>query len=132
GQALRRASAGQPAAATLRLPKKAVMAAIGVLIVLIFSKYMYLASLTSYYTFYLMETFGASVAEAQICLFVFLAAMAAGTLIGGPIGDRVGRKTVIWISIVGVLPFTLLLPHVNYAWTIALSAVIGFILASAF
>lgn len=132
GQALRRASAGDAVAAPLRLPKRKVMAAIGVLIVLIFSKYMYLASLTSYYTFYLMETFGASVAEAQICLFVFLAAMAAGTLIGGPIGDRVGRKTVIWISIVGVLPFTLLLPHVTYLWTIVLSAVIGFILASAF
>ncbi|HEX6069156.1 MAG TPA: MFS transporter [Longimicrobiaceae bacterium] len=122
-------SAGPP---PLRLPRGTVLAAIGVLVVLIFSKYMYLASLTSYYTFYLIETFGVSVAEAQICLFVFLGAMAAGTIIGGPVGDRIGRKTVIWISILGVLPFTLALPYANYLWTIVLSAVIGLILASAF
>jgi MFS transporter, FSR family, fosmidomycin resistance protein len=130
--ALRRASAGSAPVLPSRLPRRTVTAAIGVLVVLIFSKYMYLASLTSYYTFYLIETFGTSVAEAQVCLFVFLGAMAAGTLMGGPIGDRVGRKTVIWVSIVGVLPFTLLLPYANYFWTIALSAVIGFVLASAF
>jgi FSR family fosmidomycin resistance protein-like MFS transporter len=122
-------AAGPP---PLRLPRGTVLAAIGVLVVLIFSKYMYLASLTSYYTFYLIETFGVSVAEAQICLFVFLGAMAAGTIIGGPVGDRIGRKTVIWISILGVLPFTLALPYANYLWTIVLSAVIGLILASAF
>jgi MFS transporter, FSR family, fosmidomycin resistance protein len=130
--ALRRAAAGPESPVSLRLPRRTVMMAIGVLAVLIFSKYMYLASLTSYYTFYLMETFGASVAESQVCLFVFLGAMAAGTLVGGPIGDRIGRKTVIWVSILGVLPFTLLLPYANLPWTIVLSAVIGFVLASAF
>src|SRR5690606_4083430 len=94
-----RAANGEPAGPMLRLPRRTVIAAISVLIVLIFSKYMYLASLTSYYTFYLIETFGVSIGEAQICLFVFLGAMAAGTMIGGPVGDRVGRKTVIWFSI---------------------------------
>lgn len=118
--------------AVLRLPKRAVVGAIAVLIVLIFSKYFYLASLTSYYTFYLIESFGVSVVEAQICLFVFLGAMAAGTLIGGPIGDRLGRKTVIWFSILGTLPFTLALPHVGYFWTVILSVLIGLILSSAF
>ena len=130
--ALRKATSGQAPSLPSRLPRKKVIGAIAVLVVLIFSKYMYLASLTSYYTFYLIETFGASVADAQICLFVFLGAMAAGTLMGGPIGDRVGRKTVIWVSILGVLPFTLALPFANYLWTIVLSAVIGFVLASAF
>ena len=130
--ALRRASSGAAAPVESRLPRRAVIGAILVLVVLIFSKYMYLASLTSYYTFYLIETFGVSVAESQVCLFVFLGAMAAGTLMGGPIGDRIGRKRVIWASILGVLPFTLVLPYVGYGWTIALSAVIGFILASAF
>src|SRR5690606_32562589 len=118
--------------AVLRLPKRTVVGAIGVLIVLIFSKYFYLASLTSYYTFYLIESFGVSVVEAQICLFVFLGAMAAGTLIGGPIGDRLGRRTVIWFSILGTLPFTLALPHVGYFWTVILSVLIGLILSSAF
>lgn len=118
--------------AVLRLPRRAVAGAIAVLIVLIFSKYFYLASLTSYYTFYLIESFGVSVAEAQVCLFVFLAAMAAGTLAGGPIGDRFGRKTVIWFSILGTLPFTLALPHVGYFWTVILSVLIGLILSSAF
>lgn len=116
----------------LRLARGKVIAAIGILVVLIFSKYMYLASLTSYYTFYLIERFGISIGDAQICLFVFLGAMAAGTIIGGPVGDRIGRKTVIWISIVGVLPFTLALPHASFFWTVLLSAVIGLILASAF
>jgi FSR family fosmidomycin resistance protein-like MFS transporter len=129
---LRLAREGPLPAPPLRLPRRTVVAAIGVLVVLIFSKYMYLASLTSYYTFYLIETFGTSVAQSQISLFVFLGAMAAGTIIGGPIGDRIGRKTVIWISILGVLPFTLALPHANYFWTVLLSAVIGLILASAF
>jgi FSR family fosmidomycin resistance protein-like MFS transporter len=129
---LRLARGGPLPAPQLRLPRRTVVAAIGVLVVLIFSKYMYLASLTSYYTFYLIETFDTSVAQAQISLFVFLGAMAAGTIIGGPIGDRIGRKSVIWISIVGVLPFTLALPHANYFWTVLLSAVIGLILASAF
>ena len=130
--ALRRAGAGASSGPALRLPRRRVIGAIVVLVVLIFSKYMYLASLTSYYTFYLMETFGVSVALSQICLFVFLGAMAAGTLVGGPVGDRFGRKTVIWFSILGILPFTLALPYVGFTWTIVLSAVIGFILASAF
>lgn len=131
-QSTRKAAVAASPVATLRLPRRTVVRAIGVLVVLIFSKYMYLASLTSYFTFYLMETFEASVAQSQISLFIFLGAMAAGTLLGGPIGDRFGRKTVIWFSILGVLPFTLLLPHVSYLWTTVLSVAIGFILASAF
>jgi len=103
-----------------------------VLLVLIFSKFFYLSSLNSYYTFYLISKFHVSVRSAQIHLFVFLAAVAAGTLIGGPVGDRIGRKHVIWVSILGVLPFTLLLPYVSLAWTGPLTVVIGLILASAF
>jgi len=99
---------------------------------LIFSKYFYLASLTSYYTFYLISRFGVSVRTAQIDLFIFLAAVAIGTLLGGPVGDRVGRKYVIWGSIVGVLPLTLLLPHATLFWTPLLTMAIGLILASAF
>src|SRR6185436_15656966 len=103
-----------------------------ILAALIFSKYFYLASLTSYYTFYLISRFHVSVRTAQIDLFVFLAAVAAGTIAGGPIGDRFGRKYVIWGSILGVLPFTLLLPHASLFWTSILTVVIGLILASAF
>ncbi len=99
---------------------------------LVFSKFVYLAGITSYYTFYLMHRFGVSLASAQMHLFAFLAAGAAGTLAGGPLGDRFGRKQVIWFSILGVLPFTLALPYVDLAWTRALSVVIGFVLASAF
>jgi len=99
---------------------------------LIFSKFFYLASLNSYYTFYLISKFQVSIRSAQIHLFVFLGAVAAGTLIGGPIGDRVGRKRVIWVSVLGVLPFTLLLPHVPLVWTSPLTVAIGLILASAF
>jgi MFS transporter, FSR family, fosmidomycin resistance protein len=106
--------------------------AIAALLLLTFSKYFYLSSLTSYYTFYLIHRFGVSVQTAQVYLFVFLAASAAGTLIGGPIGDRVGRKIVIWWSILGVLPFTLVLPYVDLTWTVALSVVIGLVLSSAF
>ncbi len=109
-----------------------VAAAIAILLALIFSKYFYLASLTSYYTFYLIGRFHISVQNAQIHLFVFLGAVAAGTIIGGPVGDRIGRKYVIWCSILGVLPFTLLLPYANLFWTGVLSVVIGVILASAF
>ena len=105
---------------------------LAILMALIFSKFFYLASLNSYYTFYLMSKFHVSIRSAQIHLFVFLGAVAAGTLIGGPIGDRVGRKRVIWVSVLGVLPFTLLLPHVPLAWTGPLTVVIGLILASAF
>jgi MFS transporter, FSR family, fosmidomycin resistance protein len=114
------------------LPRSKVVGAIAVLVALIFSKYFYLASLTSYYTFYLISRFHTSVRTSQVLLFLFLAAVAAGTLIGGPIGDRYGRKYVIWVSILGVLPFTLILPHANLAGTAILSVVIGFILASAF
>jgi FSR family fosmidomycin resistance protein-like MFS transporter len=98
----------------------------------VFSKYFYLASITSYFTFYLIEKFGVSVQTAQLHLFVFLFAVAAGTLLGGPIGDRIGRKRVIWVSILGVAPFTLALPHVGLEATTVLSFVIGFVIASAF
>ncbi len=112
-------------------PRRVVIS-IAVLIALIFSKYFYLASLITYYTFYLMHKFHVSVQNAQVHLFVFLGAVAAGTIIGGPIGDRFGRKYVIWCSILGVLPFTLALPYANLFWTGILSVVIGLILASAF
>ncbi len=114
------------------LPRSRVVGALAILGLLIFSKYFYLASLSSYYTFYLIHTFGVSVQSAQVHLFAFLVAVAAGGLIGGPVGDRIGRKWVIWVSILGVAPFTLLLPHVGLAWTGVLSVVIGLILASAF
>jgi MFS transporter, FSR family, fosmidomycin resistance protein len=109
-----------------------VRRAMAVLIALIFSKFFYLASITSYYTFYLMHRFGLSIETAQIYLFVFLAAAAAGLLVGGPVGDRFGRKKVIWGSIVGVLPLTLALPHVGLTATLILSVFIGLILSSAF
>ncbi len=105
---------------------------VGVLLVLMFSKFFYLASISSYYEFYLMHRFGLSMAAATYWLSVFLLAVAAGTLFGGPIGDRIGRKRVIWFSILGIAPFTLLLPHVGLAWTVGLSVVIGGVLASAF
>jgi FSR family fosmidomycin resistance protein-like MFS transporter len=109
-----------------------ITASIAILMALLFSKFVYLASLTSYYTFYLISKFHLSVQSAQVHLFVFLGAVAAGTVIGGPVGDRIGRKSVIWVSILGVLPFTLLLPYANLFWTEILSVVIGLILASAF
>jgi FSR family fosmidomycin resistance protein-like MFS transporter len=114
------------------LPRRRVVQAMLVLGALIFSKYFYLASLSSYYTFYLMEKFHLGAQAAQLRLFVFLAAVAVGTLAGGPIGDRIGRRLVIWVSILGVLPFTLLLPHANLFWTTLLTVPIGMILASAF
>ena len=114
------------------LSRNKVIGAISVLIMLIFSKYFYLTSLVSYYTFYLISRFHVSVRTSQELLFLFLAAVAAGTLIGGPIGDRYGPRYVIWVSILGVLPFTLILPHANLGWTAVLSVIIGFILASAF
>lgn len=114
------------------LPTQRVMMVIGILGLLVFSKYLYLASLTSFYTFFLIEKFGLSVRDAQLMLFVFLAAVAAGTFLGGPIGDRVGRKAVIWVSILGVLPFTLALPFANLFWTGVLSVIIGLVIASAF
>jgi FSR family fosmidomycin resistance protein-like MFS transporter len=111
---------------------KKVAASVAILLALLFSKYFYLASITSYYTFYLMGKFNVSVRSAQIHLFVFLGAVALGTIAGGPIGDRIGRKRVIWSSILGVLPFTLALPYANLFWTEILSVLIGLILASAF
>ena len=114
------------------LSRRRVWWSIAILVALIFSKYVYLASLNAYYTFYLITKFGVSVPQAQVDLFVFLAAVAAGTVLGGPIGDRFGRKYVIWGSIVGVLPFTLMLPYASLFWTRILTVVIGVILASAF
>ena len=114
------------------VPPRVVKRSLAVLMALVFSKYFYLASLTSYYEFYLISKFHVSVRSAQIHLFVLLGAVAAGTIIGGPVGDRLGRKYVIWCSILGVLPFTLALPFANLFWTAALSVVIGVILASAF
>ncbi|HEV3210781.1 MAG TPA: MFS transporter [Chthoniobacterales bacterium] len=114
------------------LSKGRILLALSVLITLIFSKFFYLTSMTNYYTFYLIGRFHVSVQTAQIYLFLFLAAVAAGTIIGGPFGDRFGRKYVIWISILGVAPFTLLLPYADLFWTAVLTLIIGVILASAF
>jgi FSR family fosmidomycin resistance protein-like MFS transporter len=114
------------------LSQRRVLISIAVLVALIFSKYFYLASLSSYYTFYLISKFHVSVRESQLDLFIFLGSVAAGTILGGPIGDRFGRKLVIWVSILGVFPFTVLLPHVNLFWTRILTIAIGLILASAF
>jgi len=114
------------------LPQQKVVFAMCILLVLVFSKYFYMASMTSYYTFYLISKFNVSVQSAQVYLFIFLFAIAAGTFIGGPVGDRIGRKYVIWISILGVAPFSLLLPHANLMWTSVLSVFIGVILSSAF
>jgi MFS transporter, FSR family, fosmidomycin resistance protein len=114
------------------LPRGSLALALGVLVALVFSKYVYLVSLTSYYTFYLIERFGVSVQRAQIYLFIFLFAVAAGTIIGGPVGDRIGRKYVIWVSILGVAPFTLALPYLGLNGTVVLTVIIGVVLASAF
>ena len=115
-----------------QLTRRKIAFAIAILIALIFSKYFYLASLSSYYTFFLIGRFHVAVRTAQLMLFLFLGAVAGGTVIGGPVGDRFGRKYVIWVSILGVLPFTLLLPYANLFWTGVLSVVIGLVLASAF
>ena len=113
------------------LPRGRVALTVAILVVLLFSKYFYVASLSSFYTFYLIHTFGVSVQVSQLLLFLFLGAFAAGVMIGGPVGDRWGRKRVIWFSILGVLPFTLALPYVNLFWTAALTVIIGLVLASA-
>ena len=114
------------------LPRQKIMQTMVLLLLLIFSKYLYLTSISSYYTFYLIHAFGLSVQRAQIHLFIFLAAVAAGTLAGGWMGDHFGRKYVIWISILGALPFTLMLPYADLFWTTILSMLIGFVMASAF
>lgn len=120
---------GQP---IMLLSRKKTIYSLLILFVLVFSKYIYMSSMTSYFTFYLIDKFGVSVESSQLHLFIFLFAVAAGTFIGGPLGDRIGRKYVIWISILGVAPFTLLLPHANLFWTGVLSVFIGLILSSAF
>lgn len=114
------------------LSPRTIAIAMGILMVLIFSKFFYLASIQSYYTFYLMDRFHIPVRDAQLHLFLFLGATAVGTFAGGPVGDRLGRKYVIWGSIVGVLPFTLALPYADLFWTGVLSVIIGLILSSAF
>jgi FSR family fosmidomycin resistance protein-like MFS transporter len=114
------------------LPSRKIAVSLAILLALIFSKFFYTAGLTNYYTFYLIERFGLSVQSAQIYLFIFLAAIAAGTVIGGPVGDRLGRKFVMWFSILGALPFTLALPYANLFWTSILTVLIGLITASAF
>ncbi|BCF96539.1 fosmidomycin resistance protein [Paraburkholderia sp. PGU19] len=128
--ATKKARAGQVAHAAL--PRGKVAFAMSILVLLVFSKYFYLTSINSYFTFYLIDKFHLPVQAAQVHLFVFLAAVAAGTVIGGPVGDRIGRKYVIWVSILGVAPFTLLLPYANLFWTGVLTVVIGIVLASAF
>jgi MFS transporter, FSR family, fosmidomycin resistance protein len=114
------------------LPKSKIVLSLTILLMLIFSKFFYLASIGSYYTFYLIHTFGVSVQNAQVHLFFFLGAVAVGTLVGGPLGDKIGRKYVIWFSILGMLPFTLMLPYANLFWTGILSVIIGLFMASAF
>jgi MFS transporter, FSR family, fosmidomycin resistance protein len=114
------------------LPRRTVTVAMAILILLMFSKFVYTGAYSSYYTFYLIERFGLAVPDAQFTLFVFLAFVALGTIIGGPIGDRIGRKRVIWVSILGVAPLSLLIPHVGFWPTVVLSSLAGMILASAF
>jgi FSR family fosmidomycin resistance protein-like MFS transporter len=131
------AATGQPARKALATvaapyPPRTVAFAIGVLLLLIFSKYFYIAGISSFYTFYLIDKFGLSVQNAQVHLFIFLLAAAVGTVVGGPVGDRIGRKPVIWASILGVAPFALLLPHADLFWTTTITIVIGLVLSSAF
>jgi FSR family fosmidomycin resistance protein-like MFS transporter len=128
---LRRMRAAK-AAAPLDYSRRRVAASVLILLLLIFSKYFYLTSITSYFTFYLIHAFHVSLASAQVHLFAFLAAVAVGTFVGGPMGDRFGRKYVIWLSILGCLPFTLMLPFANLFWTGVLSVIIGLVLSSAF
>jgi FSR family fosmidomycin resistance protein-like MFS transporter len=131
GARLRAAHAARAASrAAAPFSRRRVAGAVSVLVLLVFSKNFYTASLTSFFTFYLIQRFGVSLQTAQVYLFVFLGAVALGTIIGGPIGDRFGRRIVIWGSILGVLPFTLLLPHADLFWTVVLTVPIGLIMAS--
>lgn len=127
-----KATHGRRAAATCTLPAKTVRMALAILVLMIFSKYFFNACMTSYFTFFLIDKFGVSVQESQYCLFAYLAAFAAGTLLGGFLGDRYGRKYVILFSILGATPFTLLLPYLNLAGTVIMSVLTGLIIASAF
>jgi FSR family fosmidomycin resistance protein-like MFS transporter len=129
---LKRLHASIATATKPALSRARVVGVLAILLALLFSKYFYLTSITSYFTLYLIHHFHVSVAEAQIHLFFFLAAVALGTFLGGPVGDRIGRKYVIWISILGPLPFTLLMPYADLLWTGVLSCIIGLILSSAF
>ena len=122
----------RPAERSIPLSPRKVATALSILVALIFSKFFYMVSLNTFYIFYLMNKFHLPVRSAQMYLFIFLGAVAAGTIIGGPVGDRIGRKYVIWWSILGVLPFTLLLPHANLFWTGILTVIIGLVLSSAF
>jgi FSR family fosmidomycin resistance protein-like MFS transporter len=131
-QHIDRAGAVRPAAAAAPVSPSRVRWSIAVLVLLIFSKYFYVASISSYFSFYLIEKFHVSVRNAQLHLFVFLLAMALGTLFGGPLGDRIGRKRVIWMSILGIAPFALILPYVDLMWVGILTFIIGLILSSAF
>lgn len=137
GRALRRhqqarGNGAQPQTQLSPMSRRRVAFSLGILVILVFSKYFYLAGMASYYTFFVMQKFGLSVQSAQLHLFIFLFAIAAGTFLGGPIGDRIGRKAVIWASILGVAPFAMALPYANLFWTATLAAIIGLILASAF
>ena len=120
------------AAAVVPHPRRTIWTVMSILVLLVFSKQFYLASMGSYYTFFLIDKFHLSIRDAQVHLFLFLASVAVGTLVGGPIGDRIGRKYVIWVSILGVLPFTLALPYANLLWTSVLAVIIGLVLSSAF
>lgn len=124
------AAGAQQAAAAL--PRAALVRALAVIAVLMFAKFVYIATFSNYFTFYLMQRFGLPVREAQLYLFLFLAAVAAGTFVGGPVGDRIGRKAVIWVSFLGVAPFALLLPHASAFWTAVLAVAIGLVMSSAF
>jgi len=132
GHLTSKAKAGIARPAVSPVSPRKVRVSIAILVALLFSKYFYLSSINNYLIFYLITKFGLSVRLAQIHLFIFLASVAVGTFVGGPVGDRIGRKYVIWVSILGVLPFTLLLPHANLFWTTILTIVIGLVLASAF
>lgn len=129
----RKASAAHPGTTERKqISRKKIISSVFILLALIFSKYFYMASITNYFTFYLIHKFGVSVQQSQLFLFAFLAAVAAGTILGGPLGDKYGRKLIIWISILGAAPFSLLLPHVNLFATIVLAIIVGLIISSAF
>ena len=127
-----RSSARTSRATSCNLPETTVRKALAILVVMIFSKYFFISCMTSYFTFFLIEKFGITVQESQFCLFAFLAALAVGTLLGGFLGDRYGRKYVILFSILGAAPFTLALPYLNLYWTIAMAIIVGLVIASAF